>query len=439
MIDLVGMLLSSRVALAVRLATGIVVSACLAGALAGACKEYDSSLLRYSDPTPADAAADQEAGAAPESGPEADVSIDSGWDGDAAEEPESQPNVAIDSPEEDTAPACSATLVDCDGDEANGCETDLTTDPKNCGACAHDCLRGTCAGGRCQPFVLATGPSWPGNVALDASHLYWGAQGPGGGVMRVSTSGGPVEVVAQGALPPGGIAVDDEAVFWSEFGSGGSVWRLAKSDIGTAVPPTELASGQGQSIAVALEGNRVYWVTPGTVRWTAKDGSDVVHTIASGQETPAGLVVQVGIAFWTNFMGGTVVGLDTSSDAGVHVFATGQGFPSGITADIGNLYWANNVGDADGGTPAIMRIAKVNMPSPQVLTANQVGPLGVAQYGSHVYWTNNSGGTVMRVSKSGGSAETLATGQAAPAGIAVDAHAVYWVNRDDGTVMGLAH
>lgn len=233
----------SRVALAVRLATGTVLSACFAGALAGACKEYDSSLLLYSDPTPTDAAADQDAGVVPESGPEADVSTDSGWDGDTADEPDSQPDVVIDSPEDDAAPACTATLVDCDGDEANGCETDLTTDSKNCGACSHDCLQGACAGGRCQPFVLADGQASPGNVALDATHLYWAAQGAGGGVVRVSRSGGPVEVVAQGALPPGGIAVDDEAVFWSEFGSGGSVWRLAKSDIGTTAQPTALASG----------------------------------------------------------------------------------------------------------------------------------------------------------------------------------------------------
>lgn len=401
-------------------------------AAAAACNEYDSSLLSYSDSGLDSSDAAQTLDAADASGELApDAAQPDAQDGEDAADDVAQ-DAALDGPG-----PCTATRLDCDGDETNGCEVDSSSDPRSCGACGHDCLLGECWSGVCQPFVLATGQTLPSNVALDSTHLYWTNQQPGGAVSRVPRSGGPVEVVAQLSLAPGGIAVDDTAVFWSEFASAGSVWRLDKSSIGDTTAAVELASGQGTSTALALDGNRVYWTTPGTIRRTFKTGGSV-ETIASGQETPGGLVAQLGLAFWTNVMGGTVVGLDTNSDGGVHVFATGQGFPAGLTADLGNLYWANNVADTDGGSPAIMTIAKLNVTTPTVLAGGQAGPLGIAQFGTHIYWTNNGGGTVMRVLKTGGTPEVLASGQQAPAGIAVDATAVFWVNRDDGTVAAVA-
>jgi hypothetical protein len=124
--------------------------------------------------------------------------------------------------------------------------------------------------------------------------------------------------------------------------------------------------------------------------------------------------------------------------AGIVVIAAGLSFPVGLADDIGNLYWTSYLGSSDGGTPRVMSIAKLNMTTPVVLADQQSGPLGVAAFGLHVYWTNNVGGTVMRVLKTGGPPETIATGQGAPAGIVADSKAIYWVNRDDGTLMAVA-
>lgn len=59
--------------------------------------------------------------------------------------------------------ACNAGFGNCDGDVTNGCETDLLTDTRNCGACDEVCLGGpnaipTCSGGTCG-FVCVTGYS----------------------------------------------------------------------------------------------------------------------------------------------------------------------------------------------------------------------------------------------------------------------------------------
>ena len=48
------------------------------------------------------------------------------------------------------APACASGRYDCDGNAANGCEVDLTTDARNCGACGSACSAGrTCSAGAC--------------------------------------------------------------------------------------------------------------------------------------------------------------------------------------------------------------------------------------------------------------------------------------------------
>jgi hypothetical protein len=60
-----------------------------------------------------------------------------------------------------TVAACNAGFGDCDGDAANGCETNLNTTPGSCGACGRGCSvsNGTagCAAGACTVAACATG------------------------------------------------------------------------------------------------------------------------------------------------------------------------------------------------------------------------------------------------------------------------------------------
>lgn len=46
---------------------------------------------------------------------------------------------------------CASKTADCDGERANGCEVDLQTDPKHCGACGNACSSPDCA---CRDGVL---------------------------------------------------------------------------------------------------------------------------------------------------------------------------------------------------------------------------------------------------------------------------------------------
>jgi hypothetical protein len=63
-------------------------------------------------------------------------------------------DAAVDATSAMDAAACPVGFADCDGNEANGCETNLQTDPANCGRCGMGCGVGmnatrTCSAGAC--------------------------------------------------------------------------------------------------------------------------------------------------------------------------------------------------------------------------------------------------------------------------------------------------
>jgi hypothetical protein len=47
--------------------------------------------------------------------------------------------------------ACDAGWANCDANAVNGCETHLSSDAANCGACGVDCMGGACNAGVCGP------------------------------------------------------------------------------------------------------------------------------------------------------------------------------------------------------------------------------------------------------------------------------------------------
>lgn len=64
---------------------------------------------------------------------------------------------------------CIVGFANCDGDNANGCETDLRNDPRNCGACDTVCATTStishCSGGRCTSETCV-----PGRADCDGNH-----------------------------------------------------------------------------------------------------------------------------------------------------------------------------------------------------------------------------------------------------------------------------
>ena len=66
---------------------------------------------------------------------------------------------------------CASGLADCNANQADGCETDLRTDPHACNACGRDCDGMPCTAGKCAPVVL--------NAGVQAETLRpWRSKGP---------------------------------------------------------------------------------------------------------------------------------------------------------------------------------------------------------------------------------------------------------------------
>lgn len=127
------------------------------------------------------------------------------------------------------------------------------------------------------------------------------------------------------------------------------------------------------------------------------------------------------------------------------ILSSGQNGPGAIATDGTNLYFA----DASGGS--IVQVA-ASGGTATTLATGQSSPGGIAVDGANVYWTNkgtnavaadggvgayNQNGSVVQVPVGGGTAVTLATNQDFPVGIAVMGAVVYWVNNGDGTVMSV--
>ncbi len=68
--------------------------------------------------------------------------------------------------------ACKPGFSDCDGNPANGCEFDTSTDPNNCGGCGVKCGAGACVAGACvcsKKVLLIADDSAAGSATLGAA------------------------------------------------------------------------------------------------------------------------------------------------------------------------------------------------------------------------------------------------------------------------------
>lgn len=316
--------------------------------------------------------------------------------------------------------------------DADPC-VNVVSNPSHCGRCNHSCLGGVCAGGICQPFVLAAVAGGGSTIAVDATHAYW-INGDQGDLWRVPLAGGPVQLVFDG--PEFGnadrIVFDGNDVLIGVSIPDGGVLRCPKAGCGAApvfeLPfldfPGSLARG-GNVLYVAQSQNtgRILACTMPCTSFTV---------VAPSESFPANLTYADGGLFWSRL---APTALRSIEGAGTpQTIATGQ--PIGdITATADEVFWAENDGpraaQRDGGSPRALRTIRT-------LTND------IALDDANVYFTEYTKGNVIACSRDAGCGDAgtrLAFDQADPRGITVDDKAIYWVNggtEDAGQVMRLA-
>jgi hypothetical protein len=316
---------------------------------------------------------------------------------------------------------------------------DTSSDPNHCGAC----------GNKCGSVRLASGQSYPEAIAVTGGDVFWVSYGEAigqGQLLKVPVAGGVPVLLASGH-EFGRIAVDASSVYFTD-GNAGTVMKVPIA----GGPTTTLAVGQAGARAVAVDATHVYWTSyssagcpddggpcspDGAIR-RVPIGGGIVTTLASGQESPAGLAVDEQNVYWTS------LGIRIQ-DGSVRKVARAGGTPTtlaadqwGVGADIavgsGYVFWTGNSGGAE---TATVRKVPIDGGAVSVVVSGSSNGAGIAVDPWRIYWVSFdvSGGSVRSAPIEGGTPTVLAD-QVSPRGLAIDGTNVYWT--ESGSSGGVA-
>jgi hypothetical protein len=368
---------------------------------------------------------------------------------------------------------------------------DLTSDPKNCGTCGHDCL-----GGACAPMMGDAGPIGPSvcqpaaivpslavgvwGLALTANSVYW-TTAYANQVLTAQKDGGAVTVVAHD--PDGGevsspedIQVDEAFVYWMDSLSNtnssvptdvGRIARCPLSGCGDAAS-TVLATNIGYPVGMKVDDAGIYWAdynSNGIQRANKFDGGSVhIFAVNNSANSIQDLSIDSQFVYWSTNGDLDRVSMDAGGPDGgpystLYTAPTGGGAPfatTGIAVDDTNFYFVVNIYDG-----LVESIPKSGVGTGQpTKIASAINPYRITVDATNIYWVNQVpdtqtdpnnpapiylNGTIMTCPKTGCPASgpiLLAQNQSWPMFIAVDDKAVYWTNQgnnvNDGAVMKVA-
>jgi hypothetical protein len=375
-------------------------------------------------------------GGAPDASADADASSDADPDVSADAAPDASDagsDASVDSAP-DVNVSCTAPMAECDGDLSVQCETDTSSDGKNCGACGHDCLGGTCTAGECVSATVLSGTGKATRLAIDATHLYYIGY-TNGDVRRIPKAGGTSQLLASSASAVR-IAVDDTYAYWTDF-QGKQLLRVLKTGGTMQVLATNLGTAQ----AVELTAARVYvtdYTSQGRVGWVPKAGGAPTWLVPN-TPTPLDLALTSTHVYFTDTSNPSIVRRVPLDGGTVEDF-----YPTdislGIVTDGTDLYLASSKNGK--AAASILRITQAGTAT--VLVAGLETPAGLSVDQKYVYFTDlglgNGKGLVGRIAIDGsdnGVAKQLYYG-GTPRGIVNDATAVYWADETSDAIRMIA-
>jgi hypothetical protein len=381
----------------------------------------------------------------------------------------------------DTVVSCPAGTGDCDGNPANGCETNVNTDSNNCGKCGVTCAghanstSGTCVSGVCQ---LACTPGY-GNcdgiasdgcestLATDPANCGACGKSCNGGVCNASTCGPAPVVLASEVGTIESIVIDATYAYYVD--DSGFVMKVPL-DGSAAATAIWTPTNQAGLWAMSIVGSVLYVTDSYDIYKLPTSGAGGLQSIGRSPDAIRGIVVDASGAYFgtdynTYFLapGSTTPTVVLANQAG-HALSVGGGYYYFASGD---LYR----GAEPGGTPkdlayddglrsavsatAIFLVGGVvgSVPlaggSPTSLTTNvwQTYDLALDLPNSMVYFTggeNDMTYGVYRVPMAGGQMTQLSAlqskliaswGYSVGHLMAVDAKNVYWAN--GGSLMKL--
>ena len=317
---------------------------------------------------------------------------------------------------------------------------DKQTDPRNCGACGHDCLEGACTAGACQPFAIVTTPQSKGaRLTVHGGSVYWTSSSDAT-VKRCPVAGCAAPLAFATNEIVTGLSDGPSDVFLSVANAN----QIVRADPTTGLP-TAFAKGQLSPARITHDRDNLYWVNQGkndagmSLGYAKTDGTGTVAIVL----VPDAVTVLTGIAVNATqvyFSSGELIHGCPLPDCagGVTTLANTTRGNFTLAADDRYVYWSAFFDNS------IFRCAAGGCAkTPETMATGQSGAYGLLLDGKTLYWSNHYAGTVMSCPAASCSPSTLvpiASGQASPESIATDAKAIYWINlgktSDAGGVSG---
>ena len=310
---------------------------------------------------------------------------------------------------------------------------DFTKDPKNCGACGHDCLGSDCSSSACSPYVVASMPA-NGYVALDDKSVYYTTPT---GIFSHSLYGDasepPVQVVVFGPTIAD-LAVANGQLYWSDTQTQTLMTAVAamKGQTGSTI----FKNPNGFPAGVAADSSGVYATMPGDIPSISTiqgfDPKAFANFLTVQANGPYRIVIDATYAYWTSLVqGGPARVLKLGGMASVPIDPNNMS--SAIAQDDMWIYWAT--ASQAGPPPDIKRVDKGSFTVIAKLAteASPVQALGADK--KYLYWTlptdcMTATGSVRRVVKDGTMpAEDVAIKYICPTGFGVNDVALYWISQ----------
>jgi hypothetical protein len=331
--------------------------------------------------------------------------------------------------------SCPSGSADCNKQAADGCEVDTDTSTTDCGSCGSTC-DGVCVAGDCLPAKqptltdLATGLGYassdqgePCRLAVDGTNAYWVAPA---GLMSVPKGGGSVSTLVS-ASSPTSLAFDGTDIY---FSTSAGIQRVPKGG------GTPISIATSPATCLALDSTYIYFTGSGGVYKVQKSATPSTETPVqiAAATGPTSINVDATDIFWVTTF--SVTTSDILSKIGItggsktDLYSTSHMW--GTTADDTAVYVAETFAlrrvPKDGSATASLTSLKV--------ASGTIYPKGVTTDGATVYVPtyDASPWALIGVPVSGGTATKLVNAQGRVGSLALDSTHLYWIDIANGAL-----
>jgi hypothetical protein len=341
---------------------------------------------------------------------------------------------------EDTARPADAPVDTSTGPDG-ACSPDLQSDAHNCGTCGHDCIKGTCSGGYCQPFVIGSSVTAYDMVVSNGT-LYWVDQAATVWTCTITGNACSPQSFAINQSSPERITLggnNNATVFWTNFGSGGAAdGSVVSLPLGGGTPST-LVSGRWTPQGIAADDTYVFWAESSQNQLLRRPlGGSTTTTLSTGaSSSPTAVALGAGTVYWSDALVNNMGSVNMAPENTLTATTTVQGsqdLPQALAVDATYLYWVDFTGMG-----AVWQY-KINGGQKHQVGSADTNPFRVVSDATSAFWidqgtSTGNDGEVLEWHVATSSSTVRATTLDQPSALAMDQNAVYFATLDGALQM----